>query len=198
MAQCHRARDEPWRSFTRDGRISRIEDLIEVISKHDVHAFLITIKTAELKEAETRNVEILEISEGHPYLMGAGALITALLGFHEAKEVDFGIIDFVFDFHQQFRDKVHEEVTKIIEPLTRLEIPKLRARLGTVHWASGAEKRDHVPLQAADMLVWHWRRGRDEPSGRSRLWGSLRMASRPLLLKYPGESDLGDFFTAHV
>lgn len=198
MAQCHRARDEPWRTFARNDRIARIEDLIKVIAQHDVHAFLTTIRTEALRASEAANAEIRDISEGYPYLMAAGALIPALTGLHEAKGVDFGVIDLVFDSHQQFQGKVREEVTTMIEPFLRFEVPKRRARLGTVDWIGGAEKRNHVPLQAADMLVWHWRRGRDESFGRSRHWGSLRMASKPLLLKYPGESDLRDLFTAHV
>lgn len=198
MKQCHRARDEPWRSFTRQDRTARIESLIDVIAQHDVHAFLTAIRTDALKVAEAENADIRDISHGYPYLMAAGALILALPDIHEEKGVDFGVIDFIFDSHQQFQGKVNEEVTTMIDPFLRFEDPRRHARLGTVDWMGGVEKRNHVPLQAADMLVWHWRRGRDEPSGRSRHWGSLRMASKPLLLKYPGESDLGSFFTAHV
>jgi len=199
MAPCHYAKEEPWCNFSEEDRDQRLEDLVSVIAKHKPHAFLTAIDTQRLSEAEVRNAEIKEISEGHPYLMAAGALISSLLEFHEAKGVDFGVIDFVFDFQQQFRRKVKKEVDEILAPGLKQDFPLRSSRLGSRAWPRGKEKDSHIPLQAADMLVWHWRRGRDEPGGRYlRCWSKIRFASRPLLLKYPGDSDLGQLFSAHV
>jgi uncharacterized protein DUF3800 len=198
MAPCSYAKDPPWSDFNREVRDAKLLQLIAVIEKHNPAAFIATMDVAEFKGP--RAEESRSISDGHPYLMAAATLISALLNFHEDRRRDFGKIEFIFDTKDKyFRRHVRADIEEDLIPLLRAEAPHLLERLGEIYWPRPDEKANFVPLQAADMLVWHWRRGRDQDGGRnSQSWRALRRISKPRLLKFPGDGELGRIFSARL
>ncbi len=56
--------------------------------------------------------------------------------------------------------------------------------MGTTIWPRPEERENYVPLQAADLLVWHRRRCRDHSDGRERpVWRALEAAAKPAMIQ---------------
>jgi len=198
MAPCWYAKESPWDLFDRDVREAKLLRLVEVIKKHRPVAFLVVVDVPAFYGPASE--ESRSISDARPYLMAAATLISAVLRLHEDQGRDFGKVDFVFDTKEKyFKRQVQADIEEDLIPLLEVELPHLRKRLGSLHWPRHVEKADYVPLQAADMLVWHWRRGRDEPGGRYiSTWRAIRAASPPRLLKFPDDHELGRIFSARL
>lgn len=108
-----------------------------------------------------------------PYQFAALHLLGALARLHQDVGRDFGRIDVVLDhigaLEKDTRVRLETEVRRGIEDAR----PAWANRLGVVSWALPRSKP--TPLQAADLLVWHQRRARDEEDGRNRrAWRRLQ------------------------
>ena len=158
-------------------------ELVGVVAEHDLRSFIGIVGINDFKARMPTPDSQLHWTS--PYSFAACLVVGGMVSLEEVCGREFGQIEVVFDWMQQF----YRDVGWVIEQRVRTSLGDLAPRLGRVCWA-GKDNRDrYVPLQAADMLVWHQRR-KNDPSIPARnkaqsneVFERLKNASKP---KYCG------------
>jgi hypothetical protein len=119
----------------------------------------------------------------HPYSFCAAQLFGNLCQLADHVGEEFGTIDVVFGpLNKRFVGAAGDEIRKGVIAAVEEDSPEHARRLGTPSWSRADERAEHVPLQAADLLVWHIRRRWDEPDGPYRR--ALRELKKATRIRY--------------
>jgi hypothetical protein len=177
-------------------RAARLNGLIDVLEKHKPAGVLVCVPMDEFK----RRIPEQKRREAwtYPYVYAAAQLVGILTSLHEFRRTDFGTVEVVFDYIQQFHARTKRKIEENVRLVLQADAPKLARRLGEVHWPPLHLRENYVPLQAADMLVWHQRRARDERDGETRrAWRRLKAMRLSWASSRPDVDNLGVWIKGH-
>ena len=152
-----------WNRLSHDERESKLLRLVDVIVAHDLQGFVVMIDMPKFRIAAKAltTVQRRQFGFDKPYPPAAIAALRSLTCLEGQWGRELGRIDFVFEEQQQFAAPVRRNRKQLLNRLLADEAPEVLERTGAVLWGS---KSEHVPLQAADLLVWHLRRARERPN----------------------------------
>ena len=154
-------------------RREKISRMIAVVEKHRPKPWLVEIPTKDYREAfRVGREQPLDGKELTDYrtkstlnAVSSSYLLYQVLKDNRNRSKQFSL-QFIFDRHDQSGEAIKHAWDNEIMPHARPHLPH-PTYLKPPIWASGDNKADYVPLQAADMLVWHSHRilnkGFDDP-----------------------------------
>lgn len=151
-------------------RKRRLGELINVIAKHRPHAVLTVTDISKFKAVvppvgpRGRKRQTWK----YPYEFNALHLIGALCQLEDKVDQELGTIEIIFDHIEQFRGSTGRECEERVLRALQEDHPDYAMRLIPPRWPKPKEQVNYIPLQAADLLVWHFRRYKDHPDGKYR------------------------------
>jgi hypothetical protein len=165
-------------------RQHKLDLLVAVINKHRPKAFVVQMRCRRDYPAVFRgNLPKRLTRLDHPHSICALYAATHITKLCSRVSPPISSVEFFFDWHQQCGHQTKEAFDQEIRPALHVFDPKGAHLLGGIYWPRPEERKSHVPLQAADLLAWHWRRARDYPDGkRRRTYRSLLRASKPVTM----------------
>jgi hypothetical protein len=180
-----------WNLLTPDKRRKRLLALVDVIGKYRPHCVCAEISSEAFRRQVTAKLppkqELIRDARPLTYLYGYTACVLAaqMVGLEDHINKPLGQITLVFDYQEQFRKEIRHQIENGLRPTLNAHYPHLADRYGGAPlWPKPDERGDFVPLQAADMFVWHRRRCRDHPDGERRpIYRALLNASKPRLVQ---------------
>lgn len=168
MAYCERGEGE-WAALAdRDTRERKLLDLAAVIARHRPLSFVVELRTADYLACWHRLLPKRYDRLDHPHAVCAFWIAARLVDLQSLRGVDLGPVDLLFDWHEQCGRRTRDAIEEATRPFLQAHAPKKAHLLGATRWIPRADRASHVPLQAADLLVWHWRRAISEPDGEHR------------------------------
>ncbi len=179
----------------------KLAGLVNVIKKHRPHGVLLVVGMDDFRrrvpKPSTERLKRRKQAWRYPYTYGAAHLVGSLCDYHEEIGHDLGTIECIFDWMEQFRKPMKKIVQDAVIAAIEEESPKHAKRLATPRWPKPSERANHIPLQAADLLVWHQRRAKDHRDGRNRrAWRELKALKPRYCTEKDGDS-LGRWIYGH-
>jgi hypothetical protein len=177
-------------------KAARLSGLLGVLEKHQPQGVLVCVGVEEFKRRVPE--QLTDETWTYPYEYAAANLVGLLTSLHDDRRTDFGTIEVVFDHIEQFEKRTKDKIENNVRRALQEDSPKHAARLGQVHWPPPDLRSNYVPLQAADFLVWHQRRARDEQDGETRrAWRKLKAMKLRWGASGRGVDNLGVWIAGH-
>lgn len=154
-------------------------ELVAVIRDHSPQAFMATVGIEDFRARMPATDP--DSAWRYPYTFAVCHLAGSFVGLEEVCQRELGQVEIIFDWMNQF----HRSAGWMIETRVRKYVSDHANRLGRIGWAGEHNRGNYVPLQAADMLVWHYRRQSDPslPPERkvlsNQIVGMLKQATHP-------------------
>lgn len=195
----NKAQGGKWAVLCDEEQHAILLELIGVIATHKPQSFVSMVGIPDFVRRMPQHDS--RLSWTYPYSFAACNVVGGITDLEDVCGREFGSVEVVFDWLQQF----NRSVGWTIEERVRAHLASRANRLGRVSWAGVANRDRFVPLQAADMLVWHERRTSDhripllQKILSNRRLEALRKASPPKYLgtnreTVPGHRDLLDIW----
>jgi hypothetical protein len=185
-----------------NARQHRMGKLIEVINKHKPQAILAIVDMDNFLARVPDRIKRRRMDDQswkYPYDYAASHLFGTLCKLDDTVGKDLGTIDVVFDTMEQFDGPTGLKLQGQVINSIKQDNPDLARRLGVPIWPKADDRVNYVPLQAADLLVWHYRRYRDESDGKHRrACRELVRAGILFAAPRPGVDTLGDWIRGHL
>jgi hypothetical protein len=192
MVKCEGGKEDGFECLDHKDRLDMCHALVDVIATFRPLAFSCEVSVDAWKDVvaprfapltrKDRTIPLKTVARLYGYCASAIALHIARLV--EYRGVRFDKVDLCFDWQEQYHKTVKRLVDDDIVPWLIDNDPIVGARMGSTHWPRLDERMDYIPLQAADLLVWHRRRFHDHPDGRHRpIWFALDRSARPAKLQ---------------
>lgn len=177
-------------------RKRRLGHLVSVIGKHRPQALIGYVDVQRFKEglAEIGHERKRKETWSHPYEFVAATMVGAFVHLLRKPGAECASIEPIFDWMERFNIRTKQKIEKRVIRVIEVDHPELAGRIGVPRWPRPAERANYVPLQAADLLVWHVGRANNSPSDGPyrRTFRELKTAC-PILYAGPtGVADLQD------
>jgi hypothetical protein len=196
--ECESAKEPPYLGIDNDALRMELADVVLMHSDGPMRQFCFSISPASYKKTVlthplvrahlSKSKYARKLGWSQPQGFMCHQVVMRILGLAHLELVKS--VDFIFDWHDKYG------------PLLRRREPDMRAVMkyadperyrifGPIHVPLPDLRKYYVPLQAADLLAWHWRRALDEPDGSTRpVFIKLRNAGPEIMPFYMDEQSL--------
>jgi uncharacterized protein DUF3800 len=145
----------------------KLDKLVSVIRRFEPEPFIVKCDSSDYAKICKGKTSRYIAREDHPYLAASQVLLTHMLYHWKVNNGTYNVIDVFFDEQQQFK-KIQNHVREFTKDWMATRFAHLGEHLNQVTWIESKNKQLYVPLQAADLLVWHYRRKCDHRDGPTR------------------------------